>query len=236
MADTNPTIVLVHGALTDASVWHGVITELQKHGHQVAAPAIPMRGLSSDIQYLRSYLETIEGPIVVVGHSYGGSIISAPEALTPSVTALGFVAAFIQDSDETAGELNYRFPGSRLVPETTIVRDYPGGSDMYLRFEFFAEVYAADIEPAQAAVMAAAQHPIDPSALGETFKGTATWRTLPSRTLVATADVSVPTEAQYFMAERAGSTVVEVNSSHAVPASRVKETTDFITGLVSATE
>jgi pimeloyl-ACP methyl ester carboxylesterase len=236
MADTNPTIVLVHGALTDASVWHGVITELQKRGYHVAAPAIPMRGLSSDIHYLRSYLETIEGPIVVVGHSYGGSIISAPEALTASVKALGFVAAFIQDSDETAGELNYRFPGSRLVPETTIVREYPGGSDMYLRPEFFAEVYAADIEPEKAAVMAAAQHPIDPSALGETFKGTPTWRTLPSHTLLATADVSVPTEAQYFMAERAGSTVVEVDSSHAVPASRVKETTDFITGLVAATE
>jgi pimeloyl-ACP methyl ester carboxylesterase len=234
MLKNKPAIVLVHGALTDASVWHGVISQLQRQKYDVYAPSMPMRALASDVAYLRSYLVTIDGPVVVVGHSYGGSVISDPDALTPAVKALGFVAAFIQDSNETAGELNYQFPGSRLVPETTVVREYPGGSDMYLRPEFFSEVYAADVGEEQAAVMAAAQHPIDPAALGETFSGTATWRTLPSWTLVATADLSVPTEAQYFMARRANSTIVELNASHAVPAAYPAKAADFIATIADS--
>jgi pimeloyl-ACP methyl ester carboxylesterase len=234
MSDSRPTVVLVHGALTDASVWHGVIAVLQKQGYEVHAPAIPMRGLSSDVDYLRSYLTTISGPTVVVGHSYGGSIISDPDALPPTVKALGFVAAFIQDSGETAGELNYQFPGSRLIPETTIVREYPGGNDMYLRPGFFSEVYAADVESTRAAVMAAAQHPIDPAALGETFKGKPTWRSLPAWVLVATSDISVPTEAQFFMAERAKAKVVVIDSSHAVPVAHAEETAKFIIDLIAA--
>lgn len=233
MPDVQPTIVLVHGALTDASVWHGVIPLLQEKGFDVHAPAIPMRGFASDVRYLHSYLATIAGPVVVIGHSYGGSIISDPDALTPAVGALGFIAAFIQDSDETAGELNYRFPGSRLVPETTIVREYPGGSDMYLQPAYFSEVYAADVASTHAAVMAAAQHPIDPAALGETFTGVAAWRTHDSWALVATADVSIPTEAQRFMAERAGSTVVEIAASHAVPVAHPSETATFIASVAS---
>lgn len=157
---------------------------------------MPMRGLVDDVSYLHSILASIDGTIVVAGHSYGGSIISDPDALTPAVRALVFVAAFQQDTGETAGELNYRFPGSRLIPQTTLVREYPGGSDMYLRSEHFAEVYAADVDPHVAAAMAAAQHPIDPAALNQTFTGSATWRSLPSWTLVATADHSVPTQAQ----------------------------------------
>jgi pimeloyl-ACP methyl ester carboxylesterase len=235
MPENTPTIVLVHGALTDASVWHGVVAELQERKFAVHAPSIPMRSLSSDVAYLHSYLTTLEGPIVVVGHSYGGSIISDPDALTTSVTALGFVAAFIQETDETAGELNYRFPGSRLVPETTIVREFPGGSDMYLRPEFFAEVYAADVDSKHAAVMAASQHPIDPKALGESFRGIPTWRTIPSSALVATSDISIPTEAQSFMAERAGCSIVEIDSSHAVPVAHPSETASFVTSLANST-
>ncbi len=167
MPDTTSMIVLVHGAFIDASVWNGVIAELHRRHHTVLAPAIAMRGLASDVAYLHAFLSTIEGPIVVAGHSYGGSIISDSAALTPAVRALVFVAAFAQDTNETAGELNYQFPGSKLSPDKTIVRDYPGGSDMYLRAEHFAEVYAGDLDPAAVAVMAAAQHPIDPAALGE---------------------------------------------------------------------
>lgn len=181
--------------------------------YPVLAPAIPMLGLASDAAYLRSFLSTIEGPVAVAAHSYGGSIVSHPDALTPAVRALTFVAAFQQDAGETASELNYRFPGSNLVPEATVVRESPGGSGLYLRPERFAEVYAADVEPAQAAVMAAAQHPIDPTALGETFTGQATWRSLPSWALVSTADFSIPTEALRFMAHRARSTVAELDSS-----------------------
>ena len=222
------TIVLVHGALTDASVWHPVIARLIRAGHEVLAPALPMRSLAGDSAQLHAFLSTIDGPIVVAGHSYGGSVVSDPRALTPAVRALVFVAAFQQDTGETAGELNYRFPGSRLTPETTIVRDEPGGSGMYLRPEHFADAYAADVDPVTAAVMAAAQHPIDPAALGEAFPGPATWREVPSWALVATADGSIPTEAQRFMAERAGSKTTEIAAAHAVPVSHPAETADLI--------
>ncbi|MBA3905278.1 MAG: alpha/beta hydrolase [Pseudonocardiales bacterium] len=234
MSQLAPAIVLVHGALTDASIWHGVIANLQQRGHRVLAPAFPLHSLAADAALLRSVLATIDGPIVVVGHSYGGSIISPADALTPHVRGLVFVAAFQQDHDETAGELNYRFPGSGLTPDTTLVRERPGGSGLYLRPEYFAEVYAADVEPAAAAVMAAAQHPIDPSALGETFTGPASWTRLPSWTLIATADGSVPTEAQRFMAQRAGSTVIEIDSSHAVPVAHPAETADLIAAAARA--
>jgi len=118
--------------------------------------------------------------------------------------------------------------GSKLTPETTVVRESPTGSDLYLRPEHFAEVYAADLDPRVAAVMAASQHPIDPAALNETFTGTATWRSLPSWALVSTADHSIPTEALRHMAERAGSKIVEVDSAHAVPVARPAETADLI--------
>ena len=235
MPPTAPTVVLVHGALTDASVWHGVIADLHQRGYTVIAPAMPMRSLAGDAAHLRSVLDTVDGPVVLAAHSYGGSVTSHPGAVTPAVTALVFVAAFQQDTGETAGELNGRFPGSRLGPGTTIVRKSPDGDDLYLRPEHFADVYAADLPVAASAVMAAAQHPVDPAALSETFTGKATWRSLPSWALVPTADRSIPTEALRFMAHRAGSTITEVNSSHAVPVSHPSQTAGLIDAASSIT-
>jgi pimeloyl-ACP methyl ester carboxylesterase len=232
MSDSPATLVLVHGALTDASIWHPSIVILRGRGHEVLAPSMPMRSLAADAAYLRSYLETLDGPLLIVGHSYGGSIISDPQALTPAVERVVFVAAFQQDAGETASELNYRFPGSLLVPDTTIVRPYPGGNDMYLRPDCFAEVYAHDINADACTAMA--QHPIDPAALNETFTGTPTWRTLPSWCLLATTDQSIPTQAQRFMAERAGSITVEINSSHALPVAHPVETADIIDSAARA--
>ncbi|MFJ1761302.1 alpha/beta fold hydrolase [Amycolatopsis sp. NPDC088138] len=217
---TTKTVVLVHGALTDASVWRRVSPILQAEGHAVLAPALPLRTLDGDIAYLRRFLETLPGPLVVAGHSYAGSVLSAPDALTPAVRALVFVAAFQQDAGETAGELNGKFPGSLLGPDNLLFRDYPGGQEAYLRPEVFAPAYAADVEPAEARVLAAAQRPFDPAALSQSFDGTATWRTLPSWAVVATADRSIPTEAQRWMAGRAGSAITEVDASHAVPLSQ----------------
>jgi pimeloyl-ACP methyl ester carboxylesterase len=212
-----PTIVLVHGALTDASIWRGVSSRLQSAGHQVVAPSLPMRSLDRDAAYLKAFLQSVPGPIAVVGHSYAGSVLSHPGALTSAVRSLVFVAAFQQDADETAAELNSRFPGSLLTPDNLLIRDYPDGQEVYLRPEKFAEVYAADLDPAEAATMAAAQKPFDPTSLGGSFSAPATWHTLPSWSVVSTADVSIPTQALRWMAERAGSEVTEVESSHAVP-------------------
>ncbi|BCY10018.1 alpha/beta fold hydrolase [Actinoplanes sp. L3-i22] len=228
MTSAQPTVVLVHGALTGPDIWHGVLADLRLRGFTGYAPVLPLRSLAGDAAHLRSFLATIDGPIVVAGHSYGGSVISDPAALTPAVRALVFVTAFQQDQDETAGELNARLPGSRLTPENTLTRPYPGGTALYLRPERFGEVYAADLDEETVAVLAAAQHPIDPAALGEKLSGAATWRSLPSWALIGTRDVSIPAELQRFMAARAGSTVTEVDSTHAVPLSRSSPTTDLI--------
>jgi pimeloyl-ACP methyl ester carboxylesterase len=226
--DNGPTIVLVHGALTDGSVWNGVAERLQADGYTTAAPAIPLRSLAGDVDYLASFLDTIEGPVVLVGHSYGGTVISHPRFNRDAVGALVFAAAFQPDAGESTGELNGRFPGSKLGEQTTEVRPYPGGNDLYLRPDDFTEVYAADVPATTSALMAAAQRPIDPAALEETFEGDPSWRQIRSWTVVSTSDHSLPTEAERFMAGRAGSTVVELDASHAVPVSRPAEVAEVI--------
>lgn len=225
-----PTFVLVHGALTDASVWRGVAGRLQRAGYHVAAPSIPLRSLDGDAAYLRAFLQTVPGPLVVAGHSYAGSVLSHPGALTPAVRSLVFVAAFQPDAGETAAGLNGKFPGSLLTPDNLLIRAYPGGQEAYLRPEKFAAAYAADLDPAEAAVMAAAQKPFDPVTLGGSFTPPATWHTLPSWSVVSTADVSIPTQTLRWMAERAGSAVTETDSSHAVPVARP----DVVAGVVLA--
>ena len=235
MSENAPTVVLVHGALTDASVWHRVIPRLQERGLAVLTPALPMRSLEGDAAYLRSVLTDCgDQPVVLAAHSWGGSVISHPRALTPSVRALVFVAAFVPDAGETAGELNGRFPGSTLGPSSTVVGQRPEGAELFLRPEHFASVYAADLDPELAAVMACAQRGIGPDALGQSFNQPPTWRGLPSWTIIATADASLPTQAQRFMAERAGSTVIEINSSHAVPIAHPIETADVIGAAAQA--
>jgi pimeloyl-ACP methyl ester carboxylesterase len=217
---SQPTIVLVHGALTDASVWHGVSRHLWNMGYEAIAPAMPLRGLHTDAEYLSAFLKTIDGPMIVVGHSYGGSVISHPAISHAGIKALVFVAAFAPDAGESTGELNGRFSGSKLNETTTLMRECPGGDDLYLRPEHFGDVYASDVPAATVALMASAQRPLYAAALGETFGRAPTWTRLRSWNVIATSDHSLPPEAQRFMAERAGSIVVEVEASHALPVSQ----------------
>lgn len=216
-----PSIVLVHGALTDASVWNGVSSHLRNMGYRsIIAPAMPLRGLMTDAEYLSSFLKTIDGPMVVVGHSYGGSVISHPILADADIKALVFVAAFSPDAGESTGELNGRFPGSKLNETTTLVRVCPDGNDLYLQPEHFGDVYASDVTALTVALMATAQRPINAAALGETFEMAPTWSRVSSWSVIATSDNSLPAEAQRFMAKRAGSAVMEVEASHAVPVSQ----------------
>jgi pimeloyl-ACP methyl ester carboxylesterase len=217
---TDPTIVLIHGALTDASVWNGVSGKLQSDGFSTTAPAMPLRGLHTDAEYLASFLDTIGGPVVIAGHSYGGSVISHPVIAKGSVKALIFVAAFAPDTGESVGELNGRWPGSKLGDGTAMIRPYRGGQDLYLRPECFRDVYAGDLSPTTIALMAAAQRPIDTAALSESFRERPTWSNLPSWAVISTRDNSLPVEAQRFMAHRAKSKVTEVDASHASPLSQ----------------
>jgi pimeloyl-ACP methyl ester carboxylesterase len=230
MPEPSPTIVLVHGAFTDASVWNGVTRRLQRSGADVLAPALPMRGLESDAKYLAGVLNGVTTAVVLVAHSYGGAVISHPRiAPAADIRQLVYVAAFQPDQGESASELNAQLPGSLLTPDSLHVQpNQLGGDDLTMLPERFAEVYGADIEPDHAAVMAVSQRPINPAALGETLPGSPTWRTLPSRALVTTADRSLPPAILRFMAKRARSTVREVEASHAVPVSRPETVTELI--------
>jgi pimeloyl-ACP methyl ester carboxylesterase len=183
-SEPKPTIVLVHGGWADASSWNAVAERLQDDGYTVVAPANPLRGVQSDSAYLSSVLSTISGPIVLVGHSYGGVLTTNAATGNPNVKALVYVAAFAPDLGETVGQLLAMNPGSQAVPPNLTFRLYPGGVDVYITPSAFHDVFCADLPATTAAVMAAGQRPIDAAALGEP-SGVPAWKTIPSWYLVA---------------------------------------------------
>ncbi|MEU3607810.1 alpha/beta hydrolase [Streptomyces sp. NPDC035033] len=212
-----PTIVLVHGAFADASSWSPVIKRLQDRGYRVVAPANPLRGLHHDAAQITAVLESIEGPVVLAGHSYGGAVITQAAAHAPGVQALVYIAAFMPDAGEVLGELSSRFPGSQLSSALTQVPapapDGSPGLDLYIRTDRFHQVFAQDVEHDDARTLAAVQRPLSATAFGDQATAAA-WRTLPSWTLIATQDRGIPPELQRFQARRAGSHTIEVPSSH----------------------
>lgn len=227
-----PTVVLVHGAFADASGWSSVITTLQKRGYPVLAPANPLRGVDGDAAYLASVLATIQGPVVLVGHSYGGEVITNAATGNPNVKALVYVAAFAPDQGETAGALTAKFPGSRLTPENLVFRPYPisateTGIDVTIDPAVFRSVFCADVPARTAAVMAAAQRPSAAHILEEP-SGVPAWKTIPSWYLVATQDQAIPPDAERFMAARMGAHTVEVRSSHVAMISHPDAVADLI--------
>jgi len=232
---TKPTIVLVHGALSDASVWNAVNAKLEREGHAVLAPAMQMRSLAEDITYLSSFLSTVDGPVVLVGHSYAGTVISAPAFATEQILGLVYISAFAPDSGESSGELNGRWPGSALTGDTALIRVSPSGQDLYLKSEFFSFVYGHDLPKSTVSLMASSQRPINASALGESFQGEPAWLTRPSWMLISTEDRSLPPAAQHFMAERMGAAVIEVSSSHAAPVAQPEAVFELIQAAVRAT-
>ncbi|WP_454199445.1 alpha/beta fold hydrolase [Nocardia sp. Marseille-Q1738] len=226
-----PTIVLVHGAFADSSSWNGVIEQLRAQGHPVIAAANPLRGLDSDAAYVSSVLDSVEGPCVLVGHSYGGSVITVAAAAKTTVKALVYIAAFIPDEGESALQLTDKFPGSTLGP-TTRPASYPlpdggTGTELYIRQDEFHQQFAADVPAATAELMGATQRPVALDALQQPATATA-WRNVPAFALVTTEDKNIPVQAQRFMAERAGADVVEVSASHAVSVSRPDAVSDLI--------
>ncbi len=221
--DARPTVVLVHGAFADSSSWNGVVAQLRRDGYPVVAVANPLRSLQGDAELLRAVLDDVDGPIVLAGHSYGGSVMSEAAHGHPGVTALVYVASFLLEEGESTGDLAGRFPGNELGSALRPV-PVPGPEgrtvdDLYIEQEKFHPVFAADVPADVAALMAVTQRPIIGDALAD--KATkAAWRTIPSWTLVTLQDLAVPAEAQRFMAERASSHAVEVDASHAVTVSR----------------
>ena len=238
MNATLPTIVLVHGAFAESASWNGVIADLHRRGYTAIAVANPLRGLQEDAAYLRSVLDSLSGPVVVAGHSYGGSVMSEAADGAPGVTALVYVASFNLDVGESTAELAAKFPGGELGPALDSVpfpaADGETGMDLYIQQDRFREVFAADVAPEVAELMAATQRPIAASAL-EDVATKAAWKTIPSWTLVTTQDLAIPADSMRFMASRAGSTTVEVDASHAVTVSQPGVVADLIDAAARAT-
>ncbi|MEV0831334.1 alpha/beta fold hydrolase [Nonomuraea rubra] len=221
-AGAKPTVVLEHGAFAETSSWNGVIEHLRKDGYRVIAAADPLRGPAADAAALRGLLDHVDGSVVLVGHSYGGSVISTAAAGDTKVKALVYVAAFLPDVGESALELTGKFPGSTLPgtldPVPYRLPDGTTGIDLYIKAGKYHHQFAADVPASAAALMAATQRPIAQAALEERA-AVAAWKTIPSWAVIATEDLNIPPAAQRFMAERAHSRTTEVRASHSVAVS-----------------
>lgn len=239
---TTPVIVLEHGAWADASSWRSVIAILQHDGYTVYAPPNPLRGLPYDSSYLHDFLTenpALQGhPVVLVGHSYGGAVITGAAVGAPEVKALVYVDAFIPDQGETLLDLD---AGSCLGGNPADLFDlvpYPGGPqgdvDAYIKPTVVPTCFATGLPASQAAVIAATQRPLAASALSEP-SGPPAWRDLPSWAVVGTADKVIPPSDQLFMAHRAGAHITEVNAGHLSLISRPQTVTDVIEDAARAT-
>jgi pimeloyl-ACP methyl ester carboxylesterase len=225
-----PTIVLVHGAFADSSSWNAVIGILEKDGYNVVAAANPLRSVKSDARYVDDILAGIKSPVVLVGHSYGGSVISATANENGNVKALVYVAAFAPDAGESAGALASKFPGATLGE--TLAPPLPlseGGKDFYIQQDKFHAQFAADVSKIEARAMAAAQRPITETAITE-LSGEPAWKKLPSWFVFGDQDKNIPLAALTFMADRAHSrqTVVVKGSSHVVMVSNPQAVANLI--------
>ena len=218
MAEATPTVVLVHGAFADGSSWNGVIELLQAKGLKVVAPANPLRGISIDSAYTASVLERIDGPVLLVGHSYGGAVISNAASQADNVVGLVFVCAFAPDDGEILGEVAGTSKDSILGP-VQVPHKYPdrAGESVELTIDpkGFREAFAADLPAEQAAVLAATQRPIAQLAFTEQ-NGPPAWKHLPSWAIVGTGDRAAGTDLTRSMAERAGAEITEAEGSHVI--------------------
>jgi pimeloyl-ACP methyl ester carboxylesterase len=213
-----PTIVLVHGDWADGSSWSAVISRLQRQGYRVVAPPNPLRGPTEDAPYLASYLQTIPGPIILAGHSYGGFVITNAATGNPNVKALVYIDAFVPDVNQTLADLSS--PESCLDPATAFnAVPFSGGVDLYLRiapnppYTGFNECFANGVPPNQAAVLAAVQRPAALAQLSEP-SGPPAWATIPAWSLIGTEDHAVPPALQEQMSTRAGAHISFVKAGH----------------------
>jgi pimeloyl-ACP methyl ester carboxylesterase len=211
-----PTVVLVHGAFADASGWGGVITRLQAAGIPAVAPANPLRGVSADAAYIASVATQLGAPVLLVGHSYGGCVITVAGASLPSALGLVYVNGFAPDEGETLLDLatTYHSPvGAALRPaEYPTGPDTPPGHELYIDQAMFHDVFCADLPAEEAAYMAVSQRPGADVGFGEPVPAAA-WKTLPSWYSIATADQTIGIEALRFFAERAGSITEEIEGA-----------------------
>jgi len=230
-----PTIVLVHGAFAESASWDRVIRHLDEAGHDVIAAPNPLRGLAADAQSVTDLVSTVDGPVLLVGHSYGGAVITNVDANAGEITGLVYVAAFAPEPGESAFALAQRFPGSTLGDALRPVHRSNGTTDLYIARELFHDQFAADVPAAEADWMAVTQRPVTLEALQAPSGERPLWKELPSWYLVAGQDRNIPAELQHFMAYRAGArrTVEVPTASHAVAVSHPEATARLILEAVS---
>src|SRR5215217_9377521 len=223
------TVVLVHGAFAESASWNDVISRLQDQGPTVIAAANPIRSVSGDAEFVASIFEAVEGPIVAVGHSYGGTVITNAVRDSENVEALVYVAGYAPEEGESALELSGRFPGSTLGEALWSVPLSDGSTDLYIRQEVFHQQFAQDVPAEQTALMAVGQRPVRDVALNEA-SGPPAWRSIPSWFVFGELDKNIPAAVHRFVAERAqGREVVEIEgASHAVGVSHPEEVADMI--------
>jgi pimeloyl-ACP methyl ester carboxylesterase len=225
-----PTIVLVHGAFADASGFGAVTSRLQRRGYTVIAPANPLRGPASDAAYVASVMKTIDGPIVLVAHSYGGEVITEAANEVGNVKAMVYLNAFALDEGETNLDINNRFPNrffDALLPRPFPEPDGSVGTDLYIDPARFHAIFAADVPARTAARMASAQRPLSLAA-GQEKSTAPAWKTIPSWYLIGRQDRVINPDAQRFMAKRAHAHTIAINSSHASYISHPAKVTKLI--------
>jgi pimeloyl-ACP methyl ester carboxylesterase len=235
--NTLPTIVLVHGAFAESSSWNDVVQSLQNAGYIVIAAPNPLRSISSDAAFVADVLRSVEGPIILVGHSYGGAVITNAALGNANVKALVFVAGFAPDAGENIGELSGRFPGSTLGDTLKPVTLSDGTTDLYIQQDKFQGQFAADVSAEEAALMAATQRPLNDVALNE-GSGEPAWKKIPSWFIIPELDKNIPPQAQQFMAERANAKeILNIQgASHAVGVSHPTEVASFIMKAAKSSE
>ena len=231
-----PTIVLVHGAFAESASWNPVIDLLESAGHPVVAAANPLRTLASDAASVADLVRTVDGPVVLVAHSYGGAVISNVPADAGEIIGLVYVAAFAPDPGETCNALAGRFPGSTLADALQPIPRRDGMTDLVIVHDRFHDQFCADVPARLAERMAVTQRPVTLEALTAPSGDRPLWRELPSWFVIAEEDRNIPAQLQHFMAERAGArrTLDVPGASHAVAVSQPQATSEVIMDAVSA--
>jgi pimeloyl-ACP methyl ester carboxylesterase len=230
-----PAIVLVHGAWADASGWNGVITQLQTAGYTVYAPPNPLRGLASDAATIAAFVKSIPGPVILVGHSYGGAVISVASPSNSNVKALVYVDAFALDAGESCLSILSSSPPPPADLFTPVPFPSGGDADLYFTPKYYGAVFASDVPAAVSSIMAVTQRPLTNGALNEKAPSAQGWKTIPSWYVVGDADLVIPPPVQLMMAQRAKSHITHVNGSHPSMIQHPEATVAAIIAAISGT-
>jgi pimeloyl-ACP methyl ester carboxylesterase len=224
-----PTVILVHGAYADSSSWNGVVEPLLTEGHRVVAFANPLRGVHTDAALLSDLVASVDGPVVLVGHSYGGAVLTNV-ASSAKVVAAVYIAGFALEAGESCADAASLAPGSTLADTLLTVPLADGGADTYIDQQKYHHQFAADLSRTEAALMAVGQRPVTAEALAEPSGDDPLWRSVPSWFLFGELDRNIPVGAHRIMADRAGArNAVEVaGASHVVGISHPSETLQII--------